>query len=149
MNIREATREDFPAMVAMGRRFYESTAFTKLAPFDEASTLQIGELLLAAGVLLVAEHEGKAVGMVGLVIAPFLFNNAKRIAAEVMWWVDPDERNTGAGMALLRAVAPACKAKGADAVQMMTVESSPAHAGLAYRRLGFKPTETAYLKELT
>lgn len=146
--VRTATVDELPAIVAMGARFYATTAYGALAPYCPASAQTLGRMLIEQGVLLVAEAPQGLVGMVGLALAPFMFNHAKRSAHEVMWWVDPDARDTGAGIALLRAIEPACRAAGAVAIQMGVLSTSPAHAGSLYRRMGYEQTETSYFKRL-
>lgn len=146
--IRPAGPDDLGAAVAMAEAFYATTSYTKVAPFCEDSVMLIGRMLLESGVLLVAEKDGRLIGMVGLVLAPFLFNRERVTAHEVMWWVDPDERETGAGVALLRAIIPACKERGASAIQMGCLSTSPPQADALYRRLGFEPSEYTYMRVL-
>lgn len=147
--IRQATEDDIPAIVAMGERFYNTTHYPQaVGSYDAATAEGLIRMMVSPGVLLLAEHRGETVGMVGLVIPPWLFNAQHRVAAEIMWWTAEESRNTGAGLALLRAVAPACKAAGCKAVQMVRLESSPAHVGRLYERLGYRLAEHSYIKVL-
>lgn len=146
--IRAANESDIPAILDMGARFYAATSYAGFSDYCHDSVAVIVRMMLADGVLLLAEHEGEAVGMVGLCVAPFHFNHAHRTAHEVMWWVDPEARSTGAGVALLQAVEPACREKGVTAIQMMTLADSPRHAGQLYERQGYRLTENAFTKVL-
>lgn len=146
--VRPANTADLPAALEMAARFYATTDYTKVAPMSADSVVKLGRLLLDQGVLLVAEREGKLVGLIGLIVAAFPFNEAYRTAHEVLWWVDPEERETGAGVALLREMIPACKYRGAVAIQMLHLANSPPQAAALYERLGFVHTETAYIKVL-
>lgn len=142
--VRPAGTDDLGAAVAMGAAFYATTSYAKIAPYCEDSAALIGRMLMEHGVLLVAESDRRIVGMVGMVLAPFLFNREVVTAHEVMWWVDPDDRESGAGVALLRAIIPACRERGARAIQMMRMIDSPPQADVLYRRLGFEPSECSY-----
>jgi GNAT superfamily N-acetyltransferase len=148
MQVRQATPDDVPAIVRMSERFYETTSYCRWADFNPDTVQALAENLAANHVLLVAEHDGQVVGMVGLFVAPFMFN-AERVAAyEVVWWVDPEGRETGAGKALLRAIEPACREKGCAAVQMVHLHNSPPQAAMLYERAGYAHTESSYTKLL-
>ncbi len=146
MDIRPATAADLPGVVMMGERFYETTAYAAFADYERASAYALGELLLASGVLLIAEHEGVPVGMIGLVIAPFAFNHSITSAHEVMWWVADTARSAGIGAALLDAATQACAAKGCRATQMIHLSNSPPQAAMLYQRLGYTHTESSYIR---
>jgi GNAT superfamily N-acetyltransferase len=146
--IRAATESDLPAILDMGARFYATTTYAQLADYCRDSAAGLARVMLDGGVLLIAEHDGRPIGMVGLLLGPFLFNAAHTTAHEVMWWVDPEARDSGAGVALLRALEPACRAKGAAVIQMMTLDGSPPQAAALYERLGYRPSEHAFSKRL-
>lgn len=146
--IRKAVQADIPAIVAMSRKFYATTSYTQLTPMSDDTVAYLTEMLIDEGVMLVAEVKGDVVGMVGLAVMPFTFNPQVTIAAEVVWWVDPDAQGAGIGRALLEAVPDACKDAGADAVQMMALSSSPPAAAALYERMGYKHTETSFTRAL-
>lgn len=144
MIVRRATAGDVPRIVQMGGQFYATTKYAP--PYCEQSATVIVQLMLDSGILLVADDEGELIGMVGLVLSPFAFNFAYRSAAEVMWWVDPEARTGGAGLALLRAVDAACIDAGVHHQEMKSLATSPAHVDTLYRRLGYTPSEHSYTK---
>ena len=146
--IRPATEADIPAIVEMSRRFYVTTSYSAFAAMDDDTVAALSAWLINDGVLLVADAGNGPMGMVGLAITPFMFNRDVTTAHEVIWWVSPEAQGAGVGRQLLEAVAPACKAKGAIAVQMMHLANSPPQAGELYRRLGYDLSEVSYTKEL-
>jgi GNAT superfamily N-acetyltransferase len=148
MHVRAATTEDVPDIVAMAERFYAETHYAAIVPLARESAAGLALLLIERGVMLVAVHDGAIVGMVGLFLEPFTFNVAITVATELVWWVNPEARETGAGQALLEAIESACRARGADLIRMMTLHSSPPHAAALYARRGYVPTEHAYTKEI-
>lgn len=146
--IRPAVETDMPDALEMAARFYATTSYTSIADYSYASAAKLGRMLLDEGVLLVAARDEKLVGVIGMIVAPFPFNESVKTAHEVLWWVDPEERDTGAGVALLRAMVPACQGRGAKAIQMLHLSNSPPQAGALYERMGFAHTESLYFKVL-
>lgn len=148
MIVRRATQDDAPAIIAMGAKFFADTSYAAFADYSDASASVLVAMMLDGGVLLVAENDGVLIGMAGLVVTPFLFNHALKAAHEVMWWVDPAARRTGAGAALLHAIEPACRAAGAAVIQMIHLADSPPQAAALYERAGYVHSESSYTKVL-
>jgi GNAT superfamily N-acetyltransferase len=149
MNIRHATIEDVPAIVAMSAKFYATTNYARFASMSEETVADLAATLVERGVMLIAEADAAPVGMVGLFVAPYMFNHDVRMAHEVVWWVEPTAQGAGIGRALLDAVEPACRELGVAAIQMMHLATSPPQAAEMYRRMGYDLSETGYLKELS
>lgn len=147
MLVRNATLADTPALLAMGAKFYATTSYPDFAEYDEPSVADLISLM-RDGVCLIAEQDGNEVGVVGLVVVPFMFNGRRKVAYETVWWVDPDAQGKGAGKALLAAVEPACRAMGAAAIVMVHLANSPPQAAALYERMGFAHTETSWTKVL-
>lgn len=149
ISVRPATLLDLDAIVEMGARFYAVSGYTEThGPYDSQSAAATGVLLLHRGVVLIAERDGKPVGMIGLVLAPFLFNAARKTAHEVMWWVDPDARASRAGLLLIDQAERAARNCGAVSIQMIHLDTSPAAAAAVYKRRGYRMTESMYTKGL-
>lgn len=148
MQVRQATERDVPGIVAMSAKFYETTSYAGWAQFNPDTVHDLASNLAENHVMLVAEDGGKLVGMVGLFVAPFLFNGDITAAYEVVWWVDPQAQGQGAGKALLGAIEPACAARGCRTVQMVHLASSPPQAAAIYERMGYRHTESSYTKTL-
>lgn len=146
--IRKATHDDVPRIVEMSRRFYATTSYAAMVPMADGDVEDIAAMLIDTGVMLVAEVDGQVVGMVGLAVMPFTFNRSARIAAEVVWWVEPEAQGAGVGQALLAAVEPACVAAGVHCIQMMILATSPPQAAALYERDGYRHSETSFTKEI-
>lgn len=145
--IRNATEADIPRIVEMSRKFYATTRYADLVGMDDDTVAALARQLMDS-VMLVHETDGSIDGMVGLVVAPFMFNGASKVAYEVVWWVDPMAQGAGVGKALLAAVEPACRARGADAVVMVHLATSPPQAAALYERAGYQHSETSYSKRI-
>jgi len=148
MNIRDATEADVDDIVAMSSKFYATTNYRSYTNMDADTVAGLVRMLIDTSIMLVAEDAGEVIGMAGLVIAPFLFNASIKGAHEVVWWVSPDSRGSGAGRELLREVELHAKEKGCRIIQMLTLSTSPAHAGQTYERSGYAHSETCYTKEI-
>lgn len=146
MLIRHAKKSDVPAIVEMSRHFYAETSYAGFARFDDSAVRNLAEVLIDTGVMLIADRAQQVVGMVGLLVTPFPFNPEKTLACEIVWWVEPDARDSGAGTELLRAIEPACKARGCDAIQMVHLHNSPPQAAILYERLGYRHSESSFTK---
>ena len=146
MQVRNATLDDVPAIVEMSRKFYATTTYSGWADFNANTVHALASGLAEHHVMLVADDGEKLIGMVGLFVAPFMFNGAVTAAYEVVWWVEPDEQGQGAGKALLAAIEPACRAKGCKAIQMVHLSTSPPQAAAIYERVGYRHTESSFTK---
>lgn len=149
MNIRPATEKDVNGIVAMSSKFYATTEYRHFSDMEEETVADLVRMLIETGVMLVAEDRGELVGMAGLFVGPFLFNKHKLGAYEVVWWVNPDDQGAGAGKGLLAAIEAACREKGCVYIHMVTLATSPAHAGAIYERIGYAHSETCYTKVLS
>lgn len=145
VTIREATLEDVPQLVTMGHQFLTQTAYQgRIADNPDAmAAMAIRLIEQSDGLLLIAEQDGDAVGMIGfLCFAHHL--SGERIAAEVFWWVSPDVRGS-LGIRLLKRAEQWAKAQGVSTIQMVAPTE---RVGLIYQKLGYEPVERAYQRTL-
>jgi GNAT superfamily N-acetyltransferase len=148
--IRPATLEDVPTIAAMGERFHAEAGWADVVPYVVADCAQsLRELVGApAGILLVAEAEGRLVGMAGGLAHPFYFNFAHRTGSELFWWVEPGLRD-GTGAALLQSLEDAARAIGCESWAMVAVDKvRPETMARIYRRRGYRPAEHSFIKRL-
>jgi GNAT superfamily N-acetyltransferase len=146
MIIVDATVDDMPSMLKMGREFYETTYYAGIAPFDEDTVANLLNIILETGVLKLAMIDGEYCGMIGLVMFPFAFNAKVNSAHEVFWYISPDARSLGIAKALMQSAEQECLLKGAVSIQMGTLATSPPQAARLYESLGYKLEETSYVK---
>lgn len=143
MTYRSATLADVPALVAMGRAFL-GELYTDVIPVNSAQMTTTVSNLIARddGVILVAEHDGALVGMLGM-LAFSHFVSGERTAGEVFWWVSPKYRGGPAGIRLLKLAEAWAERQGADRMQMVAPTQT---VGDMYTRLGYQRVETTYHK---
>jgi L-amino acid N-acyltransferase YncA len=148
MQIRQATPADMPGILAMGESFYRTTHYAGLTEFCPETVARLASLLMSDGVFLVAEDGQQLQGMVGLLVAPFMFNSSARAAYEVVYWVNPSARGGMTAVRLLSAIEPACLEAGCTAIQMVHMADSPPQAAALYTRLGYGHTESSWTKRI-
>lgn len=144
--IRDAMYSDVPILLEMSRKFYITTIYNQFTPMDDATVIKRIKECIDAGVMLVATIGDKIIGMVGLAVYPFNFNEQVQIANELVWWVDPVAQAKGVGQELLRAVDEACAVFDVVAIKMAKLKSSPPQVDEIYRKYGYIPSEDYWIK---
>jgi GNAT superfamily N-acetyltransferase len=126
--------------------FYASSRF--LEDFEPALFRRIWEELLAngAGVVFVAEKDGRIEGAIGGIVHREIYS-AATVAEEMFWFAREAAR--GAGVALYRHLERWAKEKGAANLHMMHLaDSMPEKVSRFYCAQGFELAETRYVKRL-
>jgi GNAT superfamily N-acetyltransferase len=146
--IRAAIPADEPVLLKMGRAFNEEAGYAETVPFDERSFQITLGALGAAGLLFVAERDGKVVGMAAADVGPSICNRTVRIGREAFWYVQPEHRK-GIGKKLLSALECAARNHGATFFDVVA-EVGKRDLALAriYEAAGFSPAERTFRKVL-
>lgn len=146
-NIRFATPEDFtPGILPMAEKFYKSTDYYQTMEWDVESIVEHYILMLTSGFVLVAEEEGKLVGMLGALVTPFPLNTKYMFCTESMWWVEDSHRLTGVGKDLVEAFENEAKTRGCKHNILSSLRTSPEAVNGYYKSKGYQPAETAYMR---
>ena len=74
MIIRHATHEDTLEVMRMSKTFYPLTRYELLAELDDETVTNLIHTLIDGHILLLAEHDGRIVGLIGAFILPWMFN---------------------------------------------------------------------------
>lgn len=145
--VRLAKPEDFPVVCRMARDFHACTEYRDIE-FDDASCYLLFTEALSKGMVFVSEGRELTGFILGL---PFLcpMNQRVTMASELAWWVDPQYRNTSAGIRLLQSLERAAKEYGAQTMTMMCLESmEPQKIQDIYQRIGYAQTERSFMRSL-
>lgn len=142
--IRPAVASDVGRIFEMGARFVASTAYRELLALDRDKTIDtlLGVLESPKGVMLVAAHDERLTGMIGLVLTDHLYSGEPS-AYELFWWVEPEAR--GDGVRLLRAAELEVRKRGAMTCYMISPNE---RVGKLYDRLGYRRIESSYMRRL-
>lgn len=147
MIIREADLElDALAIMDGARDFAERIAFRHLLPDnDEEFVKAVGRVVNTVGVeILLAEHEGRVVGGIGILYAPFTWNLDRIVADEVFWWAAENAPHR-TGRRLIDEVMKRIDEK--NAIPMFRkLTTSPPGVEHVYRDLGLEPIETTFTR---
>lgn len=147
--IRKAVPEDFAAVVPMAESFYKSTDYyTGGMDFDMPSILEYYILMLTAGFIMLAEEDGKLVGMMGCLVTPFQLNANYLMCTEAMWWVNPDHRGLSVAKDLILESELEAKALGCSRMVMSSLRTSPEVVDKWYENSGYMLTEKAFMRGL-
>ena len=148
MNIRLATIDDAVVLTAMGRDFLQYSEYRNIQVTDDEITSAIVGVI-ANEMSFVAEIDGQIVGFILGIIGPMWFVQRVRIAVELSWWVDPQYRNTSAGVRLLKAFENQATNMGVQYIAMsdLVVQGDTPVAKLL-GRMGYIVTERMHTKEI-
>jgi RimJ/RimL family protein N-acetyltransferase len=149
-NLRLATEEDVDVLLEMGRKFYATTPFARLAEYNEDAASIDAFGMIDNGYLIVAEHveSGEVIGMLGALYAPLPFTLDKTIAVERMFWIEPEHRGTTLAKEMLAVTEAAMREEGAEVLVLSSLSTSPTGVDKLYRFMGYQQTESSYMKEL-
>lgn len=144
--IRDARPDDVGRILELGERFFNEAGWPRVATWDAMSVVDTLEKLATEGVLLVAEDDGRVVGIAGAPIGPAYFNKSIAMSQELFWYVD---KGAKVGMPLLDALEAGCKDKGSH-VHIMGAVSGLRDEALnrLYRARGYAPAERYFIKRI-
>lgn len=144
MSIRAATERDIPRIAELGSRSLQDGPYAGIIEDVPAQARKCAEWVMQNGKVLLAEEEGKTVGLLGFIIADHHFSG-QRYAAELMWYVLAEHRKGGNGLQLLWEAEKQAKAMGAKDF-VFTAPSDEVAA--LYKRFGYSQLEVTYRKVL-
>lgn len=145
--IRQATTNDIPAIVEQSREFYATTDDAKHVPFCAETVEDLAHMLVLEHIMLVAVNaDGVQQGMIGVFVAPGMFNRSFHGAHEVVWYVSPEHQGAGVGRALLNAADEERKRRQCWKFEKATLATSPKIAGEILLKAGFIRSYDSYMK---
>lgn len=144
MLIRPYDDADYPYIKRLVERFYTEAVAEWGFTLDDEKLKAIVRPLREYSWM--AEINGKVVGLLaGQVVYQHL--DAKPIWQEFIWYVDPEYRSCG--VRLFNFVEAWCRANGIGKMIMVYLHNSKAvKLDEFYKRMGFKPMETHFIKTL-
>lgn len=150
MVIEDAVEDDFLALLDIGRKFFELNPYRHCTTLDGPSLMETFFQLQDDHILLVVRaDDGSIIGTAGAFIGPVFWNQNYLQGLEVFWWIDPQHRQNGLGKELREFLQYKAKTKGVHCWNMVALtESMPDVVDKIYRKDGFTPVETIYMKVL-
>ena len=125
MTIREATIEDMPAILTLGEEFFKVSGIPAFCRFNlKSCSILIRQLIQGDGAtILVLEHAGEIVGILGayLVLMPFNLDHIN--CQEMFWYIAPAHRGGTGALRLIKALFAWAEANGARSISMAAMEA--------------------------
>lgn len=145
--IREATANDFPAILNLSAEFWRHTMFSE--PFEPEHTELMVQMASDHGLLAVLEMDSEVVGFAAGVASYLMGSTQAKCGTELAWWVSPSHRHGKNGVALLLFMERLAKEQGIKYWTMVSMQSSmPDYVNALYEKMGYALSETSYTKVL-
>ena len=149
MLVRKGELHDLHAVHEMIAELHEAGIKDYGLGHDRDSTTASIEMFIRHHLGIVAIENDLVIGCLGGFFTPYYLNNRSVMFQEILWYVRPDRRGTGAAMQLLDVAMTEAKARGAT--HFVT-----AHSGRVlsqklrrvYEKLDFQLLETQYIRSL-
>lgn len=141
--MRIATVEDVGEIVSMSMKFMDTTGYKEFSSEEEITALVIRLIVGNPLEYIIILEPGK--GFLAGASSQFPFG-PYRLATEIAWWVNPEDRKTGLGLELLHAFEYWAKEKaGCKLISMVGLDQG---LDKLYTKQGYKLYEHAYMKTL-
>ena len=141
--IREATREDIPALLECAKNFHAECPDMYSCDWSRVAEMLSACICSDDRCVFVIDVDGKAVGgIVGML--SLLWTSGELVASELAWFTNKEYRGLG-GMKLLRAFEDWAESKDADLILVADIDGVTDLSAL-YARRGYTRTETTYSK---
>lgn len=140
--MRLASIADIDAISTMANQFINQTEYKDHynAGVLEDVLMTLLSLPKEDAVVLIEDGKGMLLGKT----CPFAFGN-KKMAVEIGWWVNPDNRKEGVGKQLIEAFEYWANKINCDLIIMVSIDEE---VGKYYEKTGYKLVERMYMKEL-
>ncbi len=141
--MRVATPADFKDVEKMALNFLEATPYKDISSKEVVSNLVLDIINSFPTERIIIFK--KDVGFVAGAVTPFLLGEHK-LATEIAWWVEPDQRGNGIGLDFLSAFEYwAINVAQAGLISMSSLDKT---VEKYYKKNGYKLYERAYMKVL-
>ena len=146
MSLRLATKEDYPHIIRMARRFHEASPYSDLE-FSEEQSRAVFEKYLGSNkteIVIILAADGEPYGMIIGAASSLPFSQDK-VASELAWWVDEDKRGSKDSLMLFKAYQDWARRVGSKITQMAMLDDVT-NLNKFYLKQGFVPAERSYIK---
>jgi GNAT superfamily N-acetyltransferase len=135
--IRPATEADLPRLIELGEAMHAESRFRDVAFNREKVERLLGNLMLGAGCVMVAERDGEIIGGFAGGLTAYYFSD-DLMATDLALFVSSDRRGGIAAVALVRSFIEWAHERGAREVLLGTNFGNDSPANELYARIGLK-----------
>lgn len=144
--IRRAVAADKFRALMLARSFHAAAALPfPFSPMHAAAVFD-ASLRNADRLCLVLEIAGKVEGVLVAQAGPHAFGPFK-VASELMWWIEPAHRGSGAALRMIAAYEEWARSRDCQFAHIVGLGSDPA-VGRIYERRGYQAVERHFMKPL-
>jgi len=147
MIIRQANKFDLPDIIEMLKHFREQTPIDIMRDCDDEKYINslFAMILAGGGICLLAETD-RPIGLIMGVIDQNVWDPKLFVLKELVYWVEPEHRNTTAGYRLLSNYNKAAKELVEnDRIKMYTMTKMINSPDIDYGRFGYRKTEETWV----
>ena len=149
--IRNATQEDVLDTVLAVKQFCKEIPHPAWSKFNTNKVNNLVSQLIEIDqgfVKIVVSEDDEVVGALIAVVSDIAINDLS-FAQELMFWIDPDHRSGRTALSLVDEYVKWATDKGCNFIRLSELDNVlGGRAGILFKRKGFEPTETAYIKEV-
>lgn len=149
VKVRAATEDDLPAILEMGRALHAESPRYAAMSYNEAKVEALALRVIPTGGTLVAEKDGKIIGMLAGYVAEHWFSDDK-VASDFTFYIRPEHRRTGkAALLLVRAFERWAVERGAkDIMPGVSTQIDVERTTRFFEKLGYTVYGNALLKRV-
>jgi N-acetylglutamate synthase-like GNAT family acetyltransferase len=147
MNIRPANKFDLPYIIEMLKHFRDNSPVEKIKECNNHEYISslFHSVLVGRGVAFVAEYD-QPFGMIIGYIDQNVWDPEIKVLKELVYWVEPNHRNTTAGYRLLKAYNDKAKELVSEnRIQLYTMTKMVNSPDLDFSRFGYTKTEEVWV----
>jgi len=145
--IRKAELKDIDAVVELTKDFFEESISDYGLTLDDITIRETISNYIKNLVGIVAEDEGKVIGVIGGMLLPSIFNKNQLIGQETVWYVQKNYRNGSVGLKLIKSFEDECKSRGTDLIIMGLMGNLNTEIlDKYYKKRNYKLLEREYIK---
>ena len=148
--IRDATQEDVLDIVLAVKQFCKEIPHPA---WSKINTNKINEIVTSlidheSGFVKLIDFDGEIVGALIAMVSELPINDFK-YAQEIMFWIAPEHRNGKTSIKLINEYTLWSEQVGCDFARLSELDNLlSSRAGVLFKRKGYKPIETAYIREI-
>jgi hypothetical protein len=152
LTLKIATYDHFPEILEMFERFHGSSNY-KNCEFDQSKMSDVVinaiEDKSSQCLVVLVDESNSAKGVLFGSISEQIFNR-ERTAFEIVWWVNPEYRNTRASIRLFKAFEYWAKKTNCTNIVTGAAEETKETAGVKrfYAKHGYSPVECNFIKRI-
>ena len=148
--IRDATQEDVLDTVLAVKQFCKEIPHPAWKKFNtnKVNSLVSQLIEIEQGFVKIVTHDDEVVGALIAVMSDIPINDLI-FAQELMFWIDPEHRTGRTAIKLVDEYIEWSTKSGCNFIRLSELDSVlGGRAGVLFKRKGFEPTETAYIRKV-